>query len=436
MTRCTILPTDRSGDEGRHTAPQPFLSDAVNQRRRPRLPTTRIILDINFTLTGLVDIIGLVQGVVLGTVFMVRGRRHQSFVFLGLFMVGYAGSLAAIALDEWGILEGRPDLLFMPFNFYFSTAPALYLYVRSLTKGMSIKSIAQHMWPALVEFAVFSALFLLPDSIKIQLDAHPGFGVFLLLYQLGAVAYSIVYLIRVFYLARTHNLHIVAYYSNAEDKLLTWIQWIAGYVIVTLLVLLALILIDVPTRYPNLIFWLSFINVAFIYAVAITGLSQIRMVAPEDIEEEGGNAQIPDMRPYTVKRLDPSANQGTTATPVLQFDERDELRQIGGRINDREYYRDSGLTLGGLAQKLHYSQRRLSRLINEVSGTNFSAYIHQFRVAHAKRLLLDPAFANYTMTAIAEEVGFSSKATFYAVFKQSTGTTPLKFQRSSWLSEV
>ena len=50
--------------------------------------------------------------------------------------------------------------------------------------------------------------------------------------------------------------------------------------------------------------------------------------------------------------------------------------------------------------------------------------------------MVDPAYAHYTMTAIADEVGFSSKATFYAVFKQDTGTTPLRFQREKQLDAV
>ena len=391
-------------------------------------------MNIDFTFTGLVDIIGLVQGVVLGAVFMFRGRRHQSFTFLGLFLLGYGGSLAAIALDEWGIREQQPALLFMPLNFYFSTAPALYLYVRSLTKGLPGRIIVAHMWPAVVEFAVFGALFLLPTGIKISLSEHDSFQVFLWIYHLGAMIYSLVYLVKVFYLARTHDVQIKAYYSNLEGKLLTWIQWIAGYIVVTIIVLFLLILFNLHAAYPNLIFWLSLINVTFIYTVAITGLSQIRVVLPEDIDDEGGNAQIPRMAPYQMKVA--HSEPGTAKTHSLAFGDKEELHQISMRIRDREYYRDAGLTLGTLAKRLHYSQRRLSNLINDAAGTNFSAYIHQFRVEAAKELLLDPDYANYTMTAIADEVGFSSKATFYAVFKKNTGTTPLQYQREGQLMGV
>ena len=391
-------------------------------------------MSIDFTFTGLVDIIGLVQGVVLGAVFMFRGRRHQSFIFLGLFLLGYGGSLAAIALDEWGIREQQPALLFMPLNFYFSTAPALYLYVRSLTKGLPGRIIVAHMWPAVVEFAVFAALFLLPNTVKVTLSENEGFQIFLWIYHIGAMVYSMVYLIKVFYLARTHDVQIKAYYSNLEGKLLTWIQWIAGYIVVTMLVLFLLILLNLHETFPNLIFWLSLINVTFIYTVAITGLSQIRVVLPEDIDDEGGNAQIPRMAPYQVRVVHPELAAEKTQTVL--FGDAEELHQISMRIRDREYYRDAGLTLGTLAKRLHYSQRRLSNLINDAAGTNFSAYIHRFRVEAAMKLLLDADYANYTMTAIADEVGFSSKATFYAVFKKHTGTTPLQYQRERQLTGV
>ena len=391
-------------------------------------------MDVNFTLTGLVDVIGLVQGVVLGTVFLVRGRRHQSFVFLGLFLIGYAGSLVAITLDEWGLRENRPALLFMPLNFYFSSAPALYLYVRSLTKGVPFKIVVTHLWPALVEFAVFTVLFLLPENLKLELSSYTGFQGFLLLYHVGAIVYSVVYLLKVFYLARTHNVQIEAYYSNVEGRLLTWIQWIAGYILATMVVLLLLLLFKWHEIYPNLLFWLSLINVTFIYAVAISGLSQIRITLPEDIEEEDSNAQIPRLAPYQTKVA--HSNLAADTIQTIAFGDAEELQQISIRIRDEAYYRNPGLTLGKLAGKLHYSQRRLSNLINDVSGTNFSAFIHRFRVEAAQALLRDPDYAHYTMTAIAEEVGFSSKATFYAVFKRSTGSTPLQFQRAGQLDRV
>jgi AraC-like DNA-binding protein len=52
-------------------------------------------------------------------------------------------------------------------------------------------------------------------------------------------------------------------------------------------------------------------------------------------------------------------------------------------------------------------------------------------VEEAKRRLLDPAKKHYSVLAIAEEVGFSSKSTFNSVFKKHVRMTPSEFRKAS-----
>ncbi|MBL8172151.1 MAG: AraC family transcriptional regulator, partial [Acidobacteria bacterium] len=66
---------------------------------------------------------------------------------------------------------------------------------------------------------------------------------------------------------------------------------------------------------------------------------------------------------------------------------------------------------------------------------SFTDLINAYRVEDAKRRLLDPTWKHYSILAIAEEAGFSSKSTFNAVFKKHTGQTPSEFRASSNLME-
>ncbi|WP_366512817.1 helix-turn-helix domain-containing protein [Kordia sp.] len=50
-------------------------------------------------------------------------------------------------------------------------------------------------------------------------------------------------------------------------------------------------------------------------------------------------------------------------------------------------------------------------------------------IKQKKRLLKDPEYDNLNMLGIAFEYGFSSKATFYAVFKQFVGKTPNTYKQ-------
>ena len=97
-------------------------------------------------------------------------------------------------------------------------------------------------------------------------------------------------------------------------------------------------------------------------------------------------------------------------------------------------FKNPKLHLALLAKELNISQRKLSTLINENAQLNFNQFINQYRIEEAKQLLVDENFAHLNMVGIAYEVGFNSKATFYAVFKKMTGTTPIKFQKMKLLA--
>jgi len=93
-------------------------------------------------------------------------------------------------------------------------------------------------------------------------------------------------------------------------------------------------------------------------------------------------------------------------------------------------YIDGDLTLQKLADRLSIPVNHLSQIINERLGQNFFDFINSYRVKEAQELLTDAAKKHYTVIAIAEEVGFSSKSAFNAVFKKHVNMTPSEFRRS------
>jgi AraC-like DNA-binding protein len=59
---------------------------------------------------------------------------------------------------------------------------------------------------------------------------------------------------------------------------------------------------------------------------------------------------------------------------------------------------------------------------------SFSDYINQQRIEKVKKLLKSEDQKKYTLLAIAENAGFSSKSSFNAVFKKMTGLTPTQYK--------
>lgn len=97
----------------------------------------------------------------------------------------------------------------------------------------------------------------------------------------------------------------------------------------------------------------------------------------------------------------------------------------------REGYRDSRLSLNGLAKELNTNSNYLSRVINFKFEKNFSQYLHDLRVEYAKeRLLKDEKFRRYTIRAIAEESGYNSVESFSRAFHKRLGIYPSFYVRS------
>ncbi|MCB0683544.1 MAG: helix-turn-helix domain-containing protein, partial [Saprospiraceae bacterium] len=55
--------------------------------------------------------------------------------------------------------------------------------------------------------------------------------------------------------------------------------------------------------------------------------------------------------------------------------------------------------------------------------------LNSYRIEEAKQKLIQRQFGNLTLYGIAMQCGFKNKSTFYKVFKQLTGKTPLEFVR-------
>jgi AraC-like DNA-binding protein len=97
-------------------------------------------------------------------------------------------------------------------------------------------------------------------------------------------------------------------------------------------------------------------------------------------------------------------------------------------------YREPGLTIGALAERMALPEHKLRRLINQELGhRNFSAFLNGWRLADARRWLSDPAQAGTPILTIAMDAGFQSLGPFNRAFKTECGLTPTEFRRRGGL---
>jgi len=98
-------------------------------------------------------------------------------------------------------------------------------------------------------------------------------------------------------------------------------------------------------------------------------------------------------------------------------------------ISEEKIYLDPELTLKDLAERLNTSSNNTSWLLNNVYQKTFYEYINEARVEAFKGKLDSDDHKNFTLLALAHEVGFKSKSTFNKSFKSSTGLTPSQYAR-------
>lgn len=83
------------------------------------------------------------------------------------------------------------------------------------------------------------------------------------------------------------------------------------------------------------------------------------------------------------------------------------------------------LTLQDLSRALGYSEDYLSRLFHESARCSFRSYVHQLRLARAKRELLGSV---KSIQQIAEACGYSNAKFFSTVFLKQEGVTPSAYR--------
>ncbi len=104
-----------------------------------------------------------------------------------------------------------------------------------------------------------------------------------------------------------------------------------------------------------------------------------------------------------------------------------ELRKL---VEDEQVFRQEGLTIGALADRLGAHEYRVRELINDQLGfRNFNSFLNHYRVREAQKLLTSPD-RRLNVAEAAYEVGYRSLGPFNKAFKDATGLTPTEFRAS------
>ncbi len=89
-----------------------------------------------------------------------------------------------------------------------------------------------------------------------------------------------------------------------------------------------------------------------------------------------------------------------------------------------EHYMND-LSMQDVARMMNYSEAYFCKLFKQCFSCNFTAYLTQFRMEEAKKLLAEPTV---NVKNVGEAVGYSDSNYFAKVFKRYTGSSPTEYR--------
>ena len=108
------------------------------------------------------------------------------------------------------------------------------------------------------------------------------------------------------------------------------------------------------------------------------------------------------------------------------------LEDIRRVMEETDEYCQQEFTVGSLAKLIGSNERYVSMVINDHYGKSFTELLNDCRIKKAcERLTDDTEYANLTITAIGQSVGYKSQANFINIFTRLTGMKPSIYQKIS-----
>lgn len=351
-----------------------------------------------------------------------KGVREKStsskwlalFIFLGglyvsPFMLGYAG--------WYSIKQYREFLFFMPMQQLFMIGPVLYFYCKSLFNENFVlkKKDWLHFLPA-IAYGLYSLIVFITDKWVLDSFYFYADGRDMDLdfwYQFTGLLSMLFYLVLSLDQYRKYRKITEQEVSFADDIAFTWMEhFMVAFGVILLLRVLFFILNPEWGEFGSKYWYYLCFSVLSFY-IAVTGYSHTVKASLKF------NLGTIDLRSQSGEGEDASA-----------LDKNEWGAKINSLFENEGLYKDAGLTLTDVANRLQTNRNIVSGVINQEFRMNFNDFVNKKRVEAVIKRLERLEHKKSTLLGIALDCGFNSKTTFNRAFKKQIGLTPKQFIKS------
>jgi AraC-like DNA-binding protein len=194
--------------------------------------------------------------------------------------------------------------------------------------------------------------------------------------------------------------------SDSDDFSLNWLVWLLAVTSIFNIIDLVRLNVQLSIPYDLNVFGQGINNAVWLIATMIIIIKlQLLKQMPKNI-----------VHTHVEKTHDNSTDNSYDSI----FQELDKL------ITSNQWFLKSRLTLSDISDLTGLQTRDISRSINVVTEKSFNEYINNYRVDFVCTLL--GKSTKKSLSDIAADAGFSSKASFNKVFKQIAGVTPTEYK--------
>ena len=372
---------------------------------------------IKFNLSAVFFTIGAVQGYFLAIILfsLKRGKKAANRT-LAFLLLTYSLILTEYIISIAGHYERLPHIIFTTSSIWYLLGPLFYYYIRfllSIPSKFRIRDII-HLIPFIISFTMISPFYFLDAQTKILLLNQGQNELFSLIMQIMYVIQVPIYLMLSVKLIKIYESQ---YKNNESYTSLIHIGWLRSL----LLIMITPVIHDFVSfiyqyKTGSVIPELSYSTMT-IYIILIHSLAYLVIQQPEKI--------FPEMN---------LSGEKYKTSALSEAERKSIIEKLETLMSDEKPYISDDLKLADLSQMLSISPHHLSQILNQEMGVTFYEYINDYRVNEVKERLIDSSFENFTLLAIALDVGFNNKTSFNRIFKKKTGITPsayIKFKQSA-----
>ncbi|MCT4615238.1 MAG: helix-turn-helix domain-containing protein [Marinifilaceae bacterium] len=351
-------------------------------------------MNIELNPLTIIDLLSIFSSLFLGILFIsFKTKKNKSNLFLSFFLLSLCLEIVSAFLESNGI--SSPALLNGVFTLSF-----LFFYI---LRSLNYKIRKVHL--------IYNSLFILPF-----IEFIPHFVSYIL--SLILLCYSLA-------LLNKHKKTLGFYYSEIENRSLSWIKNIIYYYLIFNIgwAIEDIVGLEFEDMVSYFAIASSFLTFIMIYWFACNGFLQPEIFDSNikihnKVNNEPENIIISDIKSECLAKNKDSK---------VEIAETYDFDNILKTIESKKLFLQKDITLRKMAQDLSINEKKLSRLINLYTGKNFYHFINNFRVNEFKDLCKTNKIQQMSLLGLANEAGFNSKSTFYSVFKQSEKMTPSQY---------